>query len=281
MRVLALLSLGILCGPAVADEVVVGAGDIALCSLTNDEKTANLLDSIPGTVITLGDNVYPSGTADQFARCYGPSWGRHKARTKPAIGNHEYATPGALGYLGYFGVTKNYSFDLGEWHLISLDSNCQLAENGGSCAPNSPTMMWLKADLAAHPNKCTLVYFHHPRWSSGLDHGSTIRLTGAWKIMYNANVDLVLSGHSHDYERFAPLDGNGAIDNIRGIRSFVVATGGAAQKGFQATPLIGSEVRQAGTYGVIKLTLGSGTYTWDFVPISSQSFTDHGTGICH
>jgi acid phosphatase type 7 len=180
-------------------------------TLANDEKTANLIDGIAGTVLTLGDNVYPSGTADNFTACYKPSWGRHKARTRPAVGNHEYTSTGAQAYLNYFGVPKNDSFDLGGWHLVSLDSNCQLAENGGSCAMTSSTITWLKADLAAHPTLCTLVYFHHPRWSSGLDHPSTTRMAAAWKVMFDARVDVVLSGHSHHYERFAPLNAAGAI----------------------------------------------------------------------
>ena len=219
--------------PASADEVFVGAGDIARCgSSDNDEKTAQLLDGIDGTVFTLGDNAYQKGTAQQFADCYGPTWGRHKSRTRPAVGNHEYMTPGAQPYLNYFGVEKNYSFELGDWHIVSLDSNCQLPINGGSCAPNSPTMLWLKNDLASTTKKCVLVYFHHPRWSSGAEHGNTTRMSAAWKIMYQAGVDVVLSGHAHAYERFAPLNPAGQIDWAKGIRSFVVGTGGSDLSGF-------------------------------------------------
>jgi acid phosphatase type 7 len=269
-----------LAGLASADEVFVGAGDIASCSSSNDEKTALLLDGVAGTVFTLGDNAYPKGTPEQFTNCYGPGWGRHKARTRPAIGNHEYMTPGAQPYLDYFGVSKSYSYNLGDWHIVSLDSMCQLAENGGSCSAISPTVTWLKSDLAANPTKCTLVYFHHPRWSSGKEHGNTTRMSAAWKIMYAAGVDIVLSGHNHSYERFAPLNPNGVIDAVKGIRSFVVGTGGASLGRF-GTIKSGSEVRNSTTFGVLKLTLRTSDYLWTFVPVAGQTFTDAGSGVCH
>ncbi len=263
-----------------ADKVFVGAGDIAQCGNPNDEKTAQLLDRTPGTVFTLGDNAYQKATAQQFTDCYQPTWGRHKARTKPTIGNHEYLTAGALPYLDYFGKPKNYSFTLGDWHVVSLDSNCQLAENGGSCGPTSPTMKWLTADLAANPKKCTLVYFHHPRWSSSSKHGDTTRMSTAWKIMYAAGVDVVLSAHAHSYERFAPLAPDGSIDWSKGIRSFVVGTGGGGLTGF-GPPVPGSQVRNGSTYGVLKLTLKASGYDWRFMPIAGKTFTDSGSNTCH
>jgi hypothetical protein len=275
--IVALLAFG---GQALADEVFVGAGDIAVCNRSNDEATASLLDGIPGTVFTLGDNAYPKGTAEQFDNCYEPSWGRHKARTRPAIGNHEYMTAGAQGYLDYFGVAKNYAFDLGDWHIISLDSMCQLPENGGSCAPSSPTMTWLKSELSLNPKECTLVYFHHPRWSSGR-HGNTTRMSGAWKIMYAAGVDVVLSAHDHSYERFAPLNPEGNVDMQRGIRSFVVGTGGGLLSSFIGTPKPGSQVRNASAFGVLKLTLRADDFAWEFVPVTGGTFTDSGSGSCH
>lgn len=266
--------------PAAADEVFVGAGDIAKCGNTNDDKTAELLDQIPGTVFTLGDHAYQKGTAQQFAECYDLSWGRHKARTRPTIGNHEYMTAGAQPYLDYFGRPKNYSFTLGDWHIVSLDSNCQLAENGGSCGLTSPTITWLKNDLAANSSKCTLVYFHHPRWSSGKDHGNTTRMSAAWKTMYKAGVDVVLSAHAHSYERFAPLAPDGTIDWTNGIRSFVVGTGGAPLTGF-STPKEGSQARNSTTYGVLKLTLMATGFEWEFVPTEGGTFTDTGFQACH
>jgi hypothetical protein len=266
--------------PGHADEVFVGAGDIGVCNDPNDEKTATLLDNIPGTVFTLGDNAYQKGTAQQFQDCYDPTWGRHKSRTKPAVGNHEYMSTGAQPYLDYFGTPKNYSFSLGDWHVVSLDSNCQLAENGGSCSLTSPTMNWLRSDLAANPAKCTLVYFHHPRWSSGASHGNTTRMSAAWKIMYKAGVDVVLSAHAHSYERFAPLAPDGTIDWSEGIRSFVVGTGGADLSGFDA-PETGSQIRNGSTHGVIKLTLKANGYEWEFVPVEGETFTDSGSDLCH
>jgi hypothetical protein len=184
MGLAVLLSVGVL-GPeesvnaqvVTEDPVFVGAGDIASCTSTGDEATANLLDTIPGTVYTTGDNAYESGTASEFENCYDPSWGRHKARTRPAVGNHEYySTTNASGYFGYFGAAAGdpskgyYSYDLGSWHIISLNSNCSFVAGGG-CAAGSDQEKWLRADLAAHPNACTLAYWHHPLFSSGPTSG--------------------------------------------------------------------------------------------------------------
>jgi acid phosphatase type 7 len=267
---------------AAGDPVLVGAGDIAGCDTTGDEQTAKLLDNISGTVFTLGDNVYNSGTAAQFANCYGPSWGRHKARTKPSVGNHEYLTSGASGYFGYFGSAAGdpkkgyYSYDKGSWHIVVLNSNCSPV---GGCAAGSAQERWLRADLANHPNKCTLAYFHAPLYSSG-EHGSSAYVRPFWNALYQANADVVLSGHDHDYERFAPQDANGVADPERGIREFVVGTGGKSHYPF-GTIRPNSQVRNANTYGVLKLTLHAGSYEWKFVPVAGKTFTDSGTTGCH
>ena len=270
--------------PADNDPVLVGAGDIASCSGSGDEATAALLDDITGTVITLGDNVYSSGTAREFADCYGPSWGRHKERTRPSAGNHDYRTNNASGYFDYFGAAAGdpsrgyYSYDLGAWHIVVINSNC--AEVGG-CQTGSPQEQWLRADLAAHPAACTLAYWHHPRFSSGSSHGSSSSMEPIWRTLYDANAELVLSGHEHNYERFAPQDPAGQADDARGIREFVVGTGGGSHYGFD-TPLPNSEVRNSDTFGVLKLTLHPGSYDWQFVPIAGKSFSDSGTNVaCH
>jgi hypothetical protein len=264
-----------------ASVVMVGAGDIAHCSTTTDEATAKLLDGISGTVFTLGDNAYNSGTSAEFANCYNPTWGRHKARTKPAVGNHEYLTSGASGYFNYFGAAAGdpkkgyYSYDRGVWHVIVLNSNC----SNVSCAVGSPQEQWLRADLAAHPNKCTLAYFHAPLYSSG-QHGNSTSVRPFWEALYKANADVVLSGHDHDYERFAPQNPYGAFDSARGIREFVVGTGGTYLRPF-GTIKANSVSRNATTHGVLKLTLNSGGYAWKFVPVAGKTFTDSGTASCH
>jgi hypothetical protein len=195
-----------------SDPVLVGAGDIAGCDTTGDEATAKLLDNISGTVFTAGDNAYNSGTSSQFKNCYVPSWGRHKARTKPTVGNHEYITSGASGYFNYFSSAAGdpkkgyYSYNLGEWHIVSLNSMC---ENVGGCGSTSPMLSWLKNDLASNPKPCTLAYFHYPLFSSGGEHGSMLKMKPAWNVLYAANADVVISGHDHDYERFAPQKPDG------------------------------------------------------------------------
>ena len=265
------------------DPVLVGAGDIAGCDTTGDEATAKLLDSISGTVFTAGDNAYNSGTASEFSNCYNPSWGRLKARTKPTVGNHEYITSGASGYFGYFGSAAGdpkkgyYSYNLGEWHIVSLNSMC---ENVGGCDSTSPMLSWLKNDLAANPKKCTLAYFHYPLFSSGSEHGSMPKMKPAWGVLYAANADVVISGHDHDYERFAPQRPDGTLDTTRGIREFVVGTGGKSHYRF-GTIKANSQVRNADTNGVLKLTLHPSSYEWKFVPVAGKTFTDSGTTSCH
>ncbi len=223
-----LLSAGGVLGQVAGSEpVLVGAGDIASCGSTGDEATANLLDGIEGTVFTLGDNVYNKGASAEFANCYGPTWGRHKARTKPSAGNHDYLTANASGYFNYFGVAAGepgkgyYSYELDNWHVVVLNSNCSPV---GGCGKGSSQEQWLRADLAAHQNSCTLAYFHYPLFSSG-NHGNMSSMRPFWEALYEANVDAVLSGHDHSYERFAPQNPSGTAD-LWGIREFVVGTGG-------------------------------------------------------
>jgi hypothetical protein len=265
-----------------ASVVMVGAGDIANCSTATDEATAKLLDGISGTVFTLGDNAYNSGTSTEFANCYKPTWGRHIARTKPSVGNHEYLTSGASGYFGYFGTAAGesgkgyYSYDLGDWHVIVLNSNCSKV----TCATGSPQEQWLRTDLAAHPNKCTMAYFHAPLYSSGSEHGNSTYVRPFWKALYAADADVVITGHDHDYERFAPQDPYGAFDSARGIREFVVGTGGTYLRPF-GTIKPNSISRNSLTHGVLKLTLHATGYDWKFVPVAGKTFTDSGSTACH
>jgi hypothetical protein len=266
-----------------ADPVLVGAGDIAACASSGDEATANLLDGIPGTVFTLGDNAYESGSATEYNNCYGPSWGRHKGRTQPTPGNHEYNTPNAAGYYGYFGglagdPTKGYySYNLGQWHIIVLNSNSDCSTI--SCASGSAQEQWLRADLAANIKTCTLAYWHHPRFNSGAEHGNDLHVAPFWDALYQLGADVILNGHEHVYERFAPQNPSGVAD-AAGIRQFTVGTGGKSHYPF-GTIQPNSQMRNATTYGVLKLTLHATSYDWQFVPVAGGSFTDSGTANCH
>jgi Calcineurin-like phosphoesterase len=266
---------------AAADPVFVGAGDIASCSRTQDEATARLLDAIGGVVFAAGDNVYEKGTATEYSRCYGPTWGRHKARTRPVPGNHEYETAGASGYFGYFGSRAGdrskgyYSFDIGSWHVVMLNSNCsQVAGCGATSAQNR----WLRSDLTANPRACTIAVWHHPRFTStrSTPDGLTLPL---WQTLYEHGAEIIVNGHRHHYERFAPQTPGGTASSY-GIRQFVVGTGGISLVGF-AGAMRNSQVRNSQTYGVLKLTLRTSSYDFAFTPIAGQSFRDSGTGACH
>src|SRR3990172_8187475 len=241
------------------DPVLVGAGDIAGCSGDGDEATASLLDGIPGTVFTTGDNTYPNGTDSEFTDCYEPSWGRQKARTYPSAGNHDYNTEGATGYYNYFGPAAGepdkgyYSYDLGSWHIIVLNSNIRVSAG-------SEQEQWLRADLAAHPVACTLAYWHHPRFSSGDVHGSNARMQPLWQALYDFDADVVLAGHEHNYERFARQDPLGIADPVRGIRQFVIGSGGRSHYPI-TNPIANSEIQNDNTYGVLKLTLHPDSYS--------------------
>jgi len=270
--------------PPSNDPVLVGAGDIASCSSTGDEATAALLDNIAGTVITLGDNVYDNGTLTEYTDCYGPSWGRHRSRTAPTPGNHEYNTPNATGYYGYFGAAAGdpsrgyYSYDLGAWHIIVLNSNSSCTTI--SCAAGSPQDTWLRAELQSHSNVCTLAYWHHPRFNSGASHGNNTAVSNFWNALYQYGADVILNGHEHVYERFAPQTPSAVADPANGIRQFTVGTGGRSHYTF-GTIQPNSQVRDGGTYGVLKLTLHATSYDWQFVPVAGATFTDSGTGSCH
>jgi hypothetical protein len=267
-------------GPA-DDPVLVGAGDIANCTSPGDEATARLLDDIEGTVFTAGDNAYDRGTLATFRECYEPSWGRHKDRTHPAPGNHDWDDPDLAGYLAYFGDaaapdgTTWYSYDLGTWHVVVLDSECGKV---GGCDPDSEQGRWLAADLSASGAQCTVAIFHHPRFSSG-EHGNIRAVAPLWDALHAAGTDVIVNGHDHDYERFAPQDPDGREDRERGIRQFVVGTGGTPLRAFADTKP-NSELRASISHGVLALTLREGGYGWRFHATEGR-FSDEGTATCH
>jgi hypothetical protein len=271
-------------------EAVVAAGDIADCASEGDEVTAKLVGDIDGaTVLTLSDNAYPDGAAEDFRNCYEPTWGQFKERTRPTLGNHEYETERARGYFDYFGDAAGdpdegyYSYDLGAWHIVALNSNCGV---GGEirCGPGSAQTEWLKEDLAANAadeGQCTLAYMHHPRFSSGVKHGGTSTMEPLWEILYEAGAEVVLSAHEHNYERFAPQDPEGRADPQRGIKQFVVGSGGGKSHYPIFDPLPNSEVHNDESYGVLKLTLSPKSYGWRFIPVEGEIFGDSGSAPCH
>ncbi len=279
----ALLGFGALAAGAAAadDPVVLAAGDVASCDTAGDEQTADLLDGLAGSILAPGDLAYADGSAAEFAQCYGPSWGRHKARTYPAPGNHEYHTANAAGYFDYFGAVAGdpdegwYSFDLGAWHIVSLNSNC--GEIGG-CERNSMQGEWLAQDLASHPAVCTLAFWHHPRFSSGDKHGSQEEMSDLWAILDEHDADVILSGHEHLYERFGLQDADGNADGD-GIRQFTVGMGGRSHYDF-GSALPNSEARNNTTFGVLQLTLHAASYDWEFEPAAGASYSDSGTASC-
>ncbi len=268
--------------PPSGDPVLVGAGDIA-SSGSGDSATAALLDNIPGTVYTVGDNAYPDGTASDFQNYYAPTWGRHKARTRPSAGNHDYHTAGASGYFGYFGAAAGdpakgyYSYDLGNWHVVAINSNCSQV---GGCGAGSAQEQWLRADLAASTKPCTIAYWHHPLFTSGLNHGPSTEMRPITQALYDYNAEVVVAGHNHNYERFAPQDPNGNLDNTRGIRHFVAGMGGNSHYGFWITQP-NSQARNSDTFGVLKFTLHASSYDWQFVPEAGKTYSDSGTTACH
>ena len=266
--------------PPAPDPVLVGAGDIARCSSTGDDQTATLLDGIEGTVFTAGDNAYPDGSSRDFVQCYEPSWGRHRDRTRPVPGNHEYLTAGAAGYREYFGSaavrngTTWYAYDLGAWRIYGLDSECAAV---GGCGSTSPQGRWLATDLARHPRRCVAAIWHRPLFSSGLERGD-VRTAWMWRTLDAAGAEIVVSGHDHDYERFSRKHSDGTAA-ANGVRQFVVGTGGAVLRSF-GTRVSNSVVRWNGSFGVLVLRLRPTSYGWRFAPVAGSTFQDSGSTPC-
>jgi len=262
--------------------VLTGAGDIADCTLPGAQKTSDLLLQQQGFVFTAGDNAYQDGTTKEYADCYAPTWGRLLDRTiLPAPGNHDWDTKGAAGYLAYFGAAAApdgvtwYSRDIGTWHVVVLDSNCDMV---GGCDAGSPQGKWLAHDLAASTAHCTLAIWHHPRFSSG-EHGDDAQVAPFWTMLYAAGAELIVNGHDHDYERFAPQDPTGKEVRPVGLRELVVGTGGAVLRQFHTSDA-NSEFRLAGSWGVLRLTLHPANYDWEFLPVDSD-IADSGSALCH
>ena len=262
--------------------VLTGAGDIADCSSAGASQTADVLVRQPGWFFTAGDNAYENGSNKDFAACYAPTWGRVLDRTiLPAAGNHDWNTDGAAGYRAYFGDlaapdgTTWYSRDVGAWHVVVLDSDCGKV---GGCGVDSPQGEWLRDDLTRSSAHCTLAIWHHPRFSSG-EHGNDPDVGPFWSELHDAGADLIVNGHDHDYERFAPQDPSGAEDRDRGIREIVAGTGGGELRQFRRTAP-NSEFRLAGGWGVLQLTLRPTQYEWEFLP-AAGAFADAGRTPCH
>jgi hypothetical protein len=255
-------------GTAPRAPTLIAVGDIASCASDGDEQTSALVGRLPGPVAVLGDIAYDNGTAADFANCFDPSWGRFVPRIRAALGNHEYNSGTAAVAIDVFELPTSgwYSYSIGAWHVIVLNSNCSKV---GGCERGSPQWQWLQADLASHRNRCTLAYWHHPRFSSGF-HGSSVEYAPFWDLLARAKADVVLQGHDHHYERFAP---------IKGIRSFVVGTGGKSHYP-TLLPRPGSIVRNSSTYGVLRLNLRPAGYDWKFLPVKGGSFSDTGTARC-
>jgi hypothetical protein len=269
--------------------VLIAAGDIADCLRTGDEQTGDLLDGIEGIVVPLGDNAYQTGTPDEFATCYEPNWGRQKGRSRPVAGNHDYyclgCTTAAEGYFGYFGAAAGdpakgyYSYTLGSWFVIVINTG---TEKAADLAAGSPQEQWLRAELASHSQQCVLAMFHHPRFSTVLARPQMRpEVKPIWDALYQYGADLVLNGHDHAYQRFAPLMPDGVVDPAYGIRQIAVGTGGGETLYQFGAAVPGLEVRDNETLGVLKVTLRQGGYDWQFVPVAGKTFTDSGSGNCH
>lgn len=263
-----------------APAVLIGAGDIAGCESDGDRLTAEILDTIPGTIFTTGDHAYPTGTFQQFRDCYDRAWGRHKARTRPTPGNHDYMTSGARPYYNYFGAAAGqsgrgyYSYSLGAWHIIVLNSEIPTRRG-------SPQERWLRSELAANTNRCVLAYWHRPLFSSvRAEQRYRDEIRPFWQALYEAGADVVLNGHDHVYERFARQNPDGEVDEERGIRQFIVGTGGRSLYPF-GEPATNSEARTNETYGLLKLTLHDDRYDWEFVTPLGAAFSDSGSANCH
>ncbi|HET6770371.1 MAG TPA: DNRLRE domain-containing protein [Actinomycetota bacterium] len=269
--------------------VVMGAGDIACeppslpaASVCHEFYTSDLLGPAD-VVLTFGDNQYQDGTLDKFLGSYDRSWGRFKVKTRPAVGNHDYLTPGAAGYFDYFGRLAGergkgyYSFNVGDWHFVALNSQCSQV---GGCGPGSPQYQWLQADLAASTARCTAAYWHHPRFSGGQYHDDA-DYQPFWELLYADGAEIAMAGHDHNYQRYAPMTPDGLRDDVLGIRQFVVGTGGKNHYSVDSMAVPNREVADDSTYGVLKLTLRSDGYDWAFEPSVGGTFTDAGSGACH
>ena len=276
------------------DPVLLAAGDIGDCTKTSDDSVATLLEGLAGIVVPLGDLAYENGTPDEFAQCYGGSWGRHKARTRPVPGNHDYYNPtstdpnrNADGYFGYFGTAAGdpakgyYDYPLGNWLVIVLNTG---TERSTFIDAGSPQEQWLRAELSSHTQQCVVAMFHHPQFST-INGRAFIRpeTNALWTALYEYGVDLILNGHDHAYQRFAPMKPDGSIDRAHGIREIAVGTGGGESLyAFDPNPPPPQlEVRDDWTHGVLKLTLRSNGYDWQFVPVAGKTFTDTGSTECH
>ena len=267
-------------GAPSTDPVLIGVGDIATGASDADSKTAAIIDGYPtATVYTLGDNVYQSGTTAEFNAYYEPTWGRFKARTRPTPGNHDYYSQAAAPYFAYFGANAGpagrgyYSYDLGSWHIVSLNSEVDMSVG-------SAQEQWLRADLAATGKTCLMAMWHKPRFTSSNHHAPDITTGPLVQALYDHNADVILTGHVHVYERFAQLNPSGALDTARGARHFSAGTGGAAFQTF-GTVAPHSEARNGNTNGVLKFTLHADSYDWEFLPVAGQTYRDSGTTSCH
>ena len=267
--------------PAPRGPLLLAAGDIASCSSRGDEATVALLDAYPtATVAALGDLAYESGTLREFRRCYRATWGRAKERTRPTPGNHEYQTPGAAGYFRYFGRRAGdpgkgyYGYNLGRWHVIALNSNCAAV----GCSAGSAQEQWLRAELARRSARCTLAYWHEPLFSSGAGERTRADMRALFHALHERGADVVLTAHHHIYERFAPQDASGNFDP-EGIRQFIVGTGGKSHHRI-ARIARNSQVRNAATFGVLRLTLNATSYAWHFVADAGSRSADSGTATC-
>lgn len=264
--------------PPAPDPVLIAVGDIGVCGYDRDEATAQLAGAQRGTIVTLGDHAYHAGTAEEFERCWEPSWGPLEDRVRPSPGNHDYLTEDAGPYFDRFGAAAGargegwYSFDVGEdWHVVSLNSNCSAV---GGCGAGSPQERWLRSDLAAAGDRRIVAYWHHARFSSGR-HGSDPRTDALWRALEEHGADLVLAAHEHSYERLVPVDPDGRA-TADGIRSFVVGTGGAWLRSFDRGPLATTATRSAAAHGILVVTLGDDHYSWDFVPVPGDPALDRG-----
>ena len=257
--------------------VLVGAGDIAICGSPGPQATATLLDAIPGTVFTAGDNTYPSGRMSEFQQCYEPTWGRHLGRTRPTPGNHDYGTAGATPYYEYFGSRAGppglgyYSYRLGPWLILALNSEVD-------SRPGSAQMQWLTAELATKGTPCMAAIWHRPLFTSG-PNGENRDMQDFWRVLYEFGVEFVINGHDHLYERFTAQDPTGRPDPVAGIRQFTVGTGGVDL--YHAVSVKPNSRALSSSWGVIKFTLSDGSYQWEFIPAAGFSFRDSGNEICH